>query len=99
MSGLIVIRTEVKVKHLNIFMDQLSAWHINIAKIYLLDNIVEIIFGVEHMGYAEPIEFYNDIKKCVTDVWYCCVGDADLKPGKDSKQTWYSCKKEIEEQK
>lgn len=93
MSGLIVMRTEVKNSKMLEFMDEISAWNMHISKIYKYDKKTEIFFDLELMGYAEPITFYEDIKKYVKDVWFCIVGDSEVRVGKDTKgYGWESCK-------
>jgi len=93
MSGLIIIRTEVYNSKMMKFLDKLSNWTIPIAKIYHYNKTTEIFFNLTLMGYAVPLEFYDDVKKYVKDVWHCCIGDSDVKVGKNtSNYKWESCK-------
>ena len=95
MSGLIIMRTQLKKKNINKFLDINSNWTISIAKIYHMGSIIEIIYGVDLMGYAEPLDYYDEIKDYVDDLWYSVVGDVDLERGKDAEaDEWHSCKKE-----
>ena len=100
MSAIIMMRLEVKRGKIKEFMDWLCWKHIVITDVHDNPRSYEFFTQPEQMGYAEPELIYNQIKDMVIDIWYSCVGDGDLKPGKNEDYYgWASCKKETEEEK
>ena len=95
MSGIIVIRAQVKNDCMLQFIDVLSNRSFTITKIYKGNRTTEFIFAGELMSYGEPSALYDEAKDFVTDVWYAPVGDSLLKPGKSNSLIhWQSCKEE-----
>ncbi len=91
------MRTEVKRDKIREFMDELGKVYFRIDSIYNFDLVYDITFGVELMGYAEPVIFYEKIKNFVVDLWYMTVGDTNLHRGHNMPEKWLSCKKEVGE--
>jgi len=100
MGGRLLLTTEVKPEFLGQFMKHLGGCgvqsdlskEIKIAEIIDMDETIEIIFIPLYAGYADPQEFYQEVKEWVTDIWCLDIFAGNI--GKDREDSWWSCKKE-----
>ena len=94
MSAIQMMRILVKRGCVEEFIERISWEHIVITDIHDDEEGYEFFTMPSQIGYYEPIELYKKVKGLVVDVWYNCLGDVNLKPGKDKlPYKWESAKK------